>query len=344
MAEDSDGRHDAASEGPPWDGLQSAVRRVGGGESEGGEFTRVDDDEQPSAEASEPELLPEDRHQTATPRDHEAGGPTAATQPTPGGVAAGASSDPDAASGGIGMDAPESDEEAPLGEHIEEMVTRLGIVVAIAALVSIVVFPVTKPLITWMWNYVLPGGEAIDPRVYQPLELIITQVKVASLAGLVVALPAFVYESYVFMRPGLYKNERRYYLASVPTSLVLSVVGVLFAFFIVLPYTMGYFQSYTEPTADVAFALGTTFNLLLLVMGYLAVVFQIPLFIMLAIMLGVTTREWLESRRLLFWGAFAGIAFTFSAIDPTGIVPVIVAITMVVLFEGTLALLRWTGN
>lgn len=79
------------------------------------------------------------------------------------------------------------------------------------------------------------------------LGLIITQVKVASLAGLVVALPAFVYESYVFMRPGLYRNERRYYLASVPTSLVLSVVGVLFAFFIVLPYTMGYFRATPNP-------------------------------------------------------------------------------------------------
>ena len=246
--------------------------------------------------------------------------------------------------GGLGMEAPETDEEAPLGEHVEEMVKRLAIVIAIAGLASVIVFPVTEGLITTIWNQVLPSGEAIDPRVYHPLELLITQLKVASLAGLVVALPAFVYESYAFMRPGLYENERRYYIASIPTSLVLAVLGVLFAFFIVLPYTMDYFVGYTKPSADIAFALGTTFNLILMVMGYLAVVFQIPLFIMLAIMLGVVTRRWLESRRLLFWAAFAGISFTFGAIDPTGVVPIIVAITMIALFEGTLALLRWTGN
>jgi sec-independent protein translocase protein TatC len=244
----------------------------------------------------------------------------------------------------IGGTAPDTDVEQPLAVHVEEMVKRLAIVIAIAALASVAVFPVTETLVGTIWNHVLPGGEAVDPRVYHPLELIITQLKVASLAGLVVALPVLVYQSYVFMKPGLYKQERRYYLAAVPTSLVLAVLGVLFSYFVVLPYTMDYFQGYTQGTADVAFALGTTFNLILMVMGYLAIVFQIPLFIMLAIMLGVVTRKWLESRRLLFWGAFAGISFAFGSIDPTGVVPVLVAITMIVLFEGTLLLLRWTGN
>jgi sec-independent protein translocase protein TatC len=78
-------------------------------------------------------------------------------------------------------------------------------------------------------------------------------------------------------------------------------------------------------------------------MGYMALVFQIPLFIMLAIMMNLTTRIWLEDRRLLFWGGFLGVAFLISP-DPTGMAPIIVAATMITLFEGTLALLRWTGN
>jgi len=245
---------------------------------------------------------------------------------------------------GLVANAPETDAEQPLAVHIEEMIKRLAIVIAIAGLASVIVFPLTENLITTIWNYVLPGGEAVDPRVYHPLELIITQVKVASLAGLVVALPVFVYESYAFMRPGLYKHERRYYLASVPMSLVLAVPGSCSRTSSCSRTRWTTSRGYTQGTADVAFALGTTFNLILMVMGYLAVVFQIPLFIMLAIMLGVVTRRWLEGRRLLFWAAFAGISFTFGAIDPTGVVPIIVAITMIALFEGTLAVLRWTGN
>ncbi|MFB6073128.1 MAG: twin-arginine translocase subunit TatC [Halobacterium sp.] len=360
MPEEPDGGPAAGErrERVDWSSLESAVRRVPGAGRPSGwphlepaaKRVGLDDDEEWSADelqtpglqegetaATDPELLADEDHQA----EETVGGPTG-DEP----AVVDADTAPGPASDGLVADAPESDEEAPLAVHVEEMVKRLAIVIAIAGLVSVAVFPLTEQLITAIWDYVLPGRGAgvVDPRVYHPLELIMTQLKVASLAGLVVALPAFVYESYAFMRPGLYEHERRYYLAAVPTSLVLAVLGVAFAYFIVLPYTMDYFQSYTQGTANVAFALGSTFNLILMVMGYLAVVFQIPLFIMLAIMLGVVTRRWLEDRRVLFWAAFAGISFTFGAIDPTGVVPIIVAITMIALFEATLALLRWTGN
>ncbi|WP_336035576.1 twin-arginine translocase subunit TatC [Halobacterium yunchengense] len=351
---ESDGEHPDSPERVDWDALESAVRRVETASGAGG----WDDDDLAvggdlvGEQATDPQLLADEDHQADEPAGDgesvEADAPSShdpddALDPRENSVVD-AEETPEPPDDGLGMSAPESDVEQPLAVHVEEMVKRLAVVIAVAGLVSAAVFPVTEALITTIWNYVLPGAEAVDPRVYHPLELIITQLKVASLAGLVVALPVFVYQSYAFMRPGLYRNERRYYLAAVPTSLVLAVLGVLFAYLLVLPYTMDYFQGYTQDTADVAFALGTTFNLILMVMGYLAIVFQIPLFIMLAIMLGVTTRAWMEDRRLLFWAAFAGISFTFGAIDPTGVVPIIVALTMIALFEGTLALLRWTGN
>jgi Tat protein translocase TatC len=191
-----------------------------------------------------------------------------------------------------------------------------------------------------------PGPAATDaacPRIYQPLALVLARLKMASLAGFVVGLPVFVYQTYLFMRPGLFPNERRYYLSSVPTSLVLAAVGIGFAYFLVLPVIFTYFLGYSEPVANIAFGLAETFNLIILMLGMFALIFQIPLFVMLAILLGVTSRRWLESRRLYFWAAFAGIAFIFSP-DPTGMAPFIVALTMVLLFEGTLLLLRWTGR
>jgi sec-independent protein translocase protein TatC len=51
----------------------------------------------------------------------------------------------------------------------------------------------------------------------------------------------------------------------------------------------------------------------------------------------------MADRRLYFWGAFLGLAFLFSP-DPTGMAPIIVAATMVALFEGTLFLLKWTNR
>ena len=253
--------------------------------------------------------------------------------------------------GGLLGEAPDSDEEMPLTEHIEEMMRRLGAVFAVGGAVTfglllagnyLASVPNTETLITFLWDAHV-GFDNYRPYVYGPLELLLTKLKVAGLAGVIAALPVFVYQTYRFMRPGLYPNERRYYLAAVPTSLVLALVGVAFAHFIVLPAIFQYFIGYTEASAQLAFGLKETFNLILLLMGYMAVVFQIPLFIQLATMMGVVSREWLEQRRLLFWGSFLGLSFLVSP-DPTGMSPIIVAVTMVVLFEGTLALLRWTGS
>ena len=256
------------------------------------------------------------------------------------------------------------DEEMPLADHIEEMVTRLFIVLAVMAGVAVLTLPVSDDLINFLWYSFLdgpaeacggvatgvePGGAAAGPEgadcphIYSPLALILARLKVASLVGFIVALPVFVYETYLFMRPGLYPRERRYYLAAVPTSLVLATIGVGFAYFAVLRAMFDYFITYSDRAADLAFGLGETFNLIILMLGFFALIFQIPLFVMLAIMMGVTTRRWLVDRRLYFWGGFAAIAFVFSP-DPTGMAPLLVAVTMIGLFEGTLLLLKWTGS
>ncbi|AGN01056.1 sec-independent protein secretion pathway component tatc [Salinarchaeum sp. Harcht-Bsk1] len=257
-------------------------------------------------------------------------------------------------SGGIGGSAPPDDEEMPLTEHIEEMLTRLAIVVVVAAFATLAAFPFANDIIIEMWYDVHTGtveacktapqsGDCVAPHVYGPLELVLTRIRVAGLAGLLAALPLGVYQTYRFMRPGLYPHERRYYLAAVPFSLVLAIIGMLFAYFVLLPLLFAYFIGYTQGSADLAFQLAETMNLILLMMGMLAIIFQIPLLIMLAIMMGITTRRWLERRRLYFWGLFLGVAVIFGP-DPTGMAPFLLMATMVALFEGTLLLLRWTGR
>ena len=242
-----------------------------------------------------------------------------------------------------GIEGPETDEEMPLAAHIEEMMRRLAVVFLLGGLATLVVVTESTTLINYFWDYHIPAPLENRPRLYAPLELPLTRLKVAGIAGVVVGLPAFVYQTYRFMKPGLYENERRYYLAAVPTSLVLGGLGVAFAHFLVLPAIFSYFTTYTSDAATIAFGLAETFNLIVIMLAFMAIVFQIPLFIMLAIMMNLVTRVWLEDKRLIFWGAFLGIAFLFSP-DPTGMAPIIVTLTMIVLFEGTLAILRWTGN
>ncbi len=251
--------------------------------------------------------------------------------------------------------APPDDEEMPLTVHIEEMIGRVGVVFVAVAVATAIAFLWAEGILLEMWYDTLPidpaaaadptqpSDDRLRPHIYSPLEKILAEIKVASLAGILVALPVLVYQAYRFMRPGLYPRERRYFLAAVPTSLVLGAVGMLFAYFLVLPLMFDYFVVYSEAGVDkLAFSLRVTVDLIVAMLGAFAVVFQIPLLIMLAIMMGVTSRRWLESRRIYFWAGFLGLGFLLGLGDPTGLAPFIITVTMIILFEGTLALLRWT--
>ncbi|TYL39534.1 translocase [Natronococcus pandeyae] len=249
--------------------------------------------------------------------------------------------DPDEDVGGIST--PPDDEEMPLADHIEEMVLRLAVVLLVGAAGTAIGLLWASQAIEHIWLNVFPEQINEPPRIYHPLELWLTRIKLSALLGIMVALPMFIYQCYLFMRPGLYPNERKYYLAAVPTSVVLAGLGMVFSYLLVLPILFQYFTFYSEGSADIAYALGETFNLIITLTGFLAIVFQIPLFIMLAIMMGVTTRKWLADKRLYFWAGFAGLSFMFT-VDPTMMAPILVAIMMIVLFEGTLLILKWTGR
>jgi len=263
-----------------------------------------------------------------------------------------------AAEGPSFMDAPPDDEEMPLTEHIEEMVLRLSAVAVSAAAVAIAFYALgVDAWIPRLWYHIHPGAvdpcvgspntpftQCAPPHIYSPVEYFLTKLKLSGIVGLVVALPVGVYQTYLFMRPGLYPKERRYYLASVPLSLVLALMGVAFATFVILPLLFDYFLTYSADTVSIAFQLKDTMNLMLALMGWLAVIFQIPLLMMLAVLMGVTSRAWMASNRLYFWGGFGGLAFLFGAVDPTGVAPILLAITMIVLFEVTLLMLRWVGR
>nr|WP_139327038.1 twin-arginine translocase subunit TatC [Natronorubrum daqingense] len=244
-----------------------------------------------------------------------------------------------------GISTPPDDEEMPLADHIEEMVLRFAVVILVGAAGTAIGLLFASQGISYVWDDIFPGAaeNAPPPHIYHPLELWLTRIKFSALLGIMMALPVFVYQCYRFMRPGLYPNERKYYLAAVPMSVVLAALGMLFSYVLVLPILFEYFTFYAEGSADIAYALGETFDLVITLTGFLAIVFQIPLFIMLAIMMGVTTRRWLADKRLYFWAAFFGLSFMFT-MDPTMMAPILVAITMIMLFEGTLLVLKWVGK
>ena len=76
----------------------------------------------------------------------------------------------------------------------------------------------------------------IATAVASPL---LTPFKLTFFAALFLVMPVVLFQVWNFIAPGLYKNEKRFAIPLLVTSIILFYLGIAFAYFIVFPLIFG---------------------------------------------------------------------------------------------------------
>ena len=224
------------------------------------------------------------------------------------------------------------DEKLPFTSHLEELRKRLitafiavgvGFVIAFGfkeRLFKILVYPLVK---------VMKEGETL---IYTGLpEAFFTYLKVAFLAGLIVASPIILYQFWMFVAPGLYKNERRMMMPIVVLSSFFFIGGALFGYFIVFPWGFKFFLGFATDTIRPLPSMKEYFGFSAKMLLAFGLVFELPLVLTFLAKLGIVSVEFLKKNRkyaiLLF---FAGAAILT---PPDVITQIMMALPLMVLYE-----------
>jgi sec-independent protein translocase protein TatC len=233
------------------------------------------------------------------------------------------------------------DEPKPLLEYIEDLRRMLIKMLVVLAVMMAVAFAFQKRIVEVIERPLL----AFDPQrtsltnfgVADPLTIAI---ELAFYAGLVMAFPFLVLFLAEFILPALTPKERRMLYPAAAISFGMFLVGVLFAYYCVLPPTLDYFFNYSQalnwkPLWSVReyFSFTTQF-----VVSF-GLAFELPLAVLLLVKLEVMSYEVLQKTR-----AFAVIAILFLAaiITPTTdmFTLILMAGPMYLLYEGCI-LIAW---
>ncbi len=229
---------------------------------------------------------------------------------------------------------PKMDEESklPFTAHLEELRKRLivcFVAVGIGFVISygfkeylfqILVHPLVK---------VMPPGDSL---IFTGLpEAFFTYLKVAFLAGLMLAAPIIIYEFWIFVAPGLYDKEKRLMLPIVFLSSFFFIGGALFGYFLVFPWGFKFFLGFAtetiRPMPSMKEYLGFSAKLLLA----FGLVFELPLVITFLARLGIVSVDFLKKNRkyalLLF---FVGAAILT---PPDVVTQIMMALPLMLLFE-----------
>jgi sec-independent protein translocase protein TatC len=125
-----------------------------------------------------------------------------------------------------------------------------------------------------------------------PTEPFSIYLKVSLMAGLFVASPFILYQVWSFIAPGLYKNERRYVIPFMVSTVALFVGGGLFGYLVAYPAALSFLIEFGNQFKAMI-TLRDYVDLFLTVILGLGLVFELPILIFFLALMGVVTPGWL---------------------------------------------------
>ena len=171
-------------------------------------------------------------------------------------------------------------------------------------------------------------GEAI---ILSPMEAFNERIKLTLLLGLFISAPFVFYRLWLFVVPGLLKQERSWVLPTAMGSMLLFVAGVAAAYFYVVPLVVevlsGFMTASMKADIRVSALLGMTYSMALAC----GIVCQMPLVMMMLTAVGIVTpKTLLKQWRYAIFGSFVVTA----AITPGDVVTaqIIMALPMTALY------------
>lgn len=188
---------------------------------------------------------------------------------------------------------PESFEEMTLQEHLLELRNRL-VYSAIAVAVGFVI----GLLIGFRMLHLIERLSGLETLyVFAPTESFVTYMKVALYIGIGLAMPVLIYQIVRFLAPGLTRNEKRYLYRAIPFVFGMFVLGVLFAFFIVIPRGLKFLNGFGDGTFESNFRASEVISFYLTLLLWVGIVFELPIVMYLLAKLHVVTARMMGGLR-----------------------------------------------
>lgn len=226
------------------------------------------------------------------------------------------------------------EERLTLVDHLGELRTRLFYAIS-AFFLAFAVCAWQNHLILRIVNDPLPSNlpEPITFGVTEPFTTTLTN---SAYFAILLSLPVIIYQVYAFVLPAFSPSERRVATPLLLMAPVLFVAGVLFCYFVVLPPATEFLLSFNSDEFNTQVRARDYYSFVMLTMGAMGLGFQVPIGILAAVRLGVTTPQKLRKNRRYAVLVIAILAAFLPTIDPVTLL--LEMLPMIVLYEGSILL------
>ena len=223
-------------------------------------------------------------------------------------------------------------EEATLVEHLDELRSRIVISLVALMVTTAVTYAFHHRLVVWL-EQPLPADRR-HLLTLGPAEPFLTSFKVSLMAGFGLALPVILWQVWSFLAPAVEEHSQRMVAVFVVFASVLLAAGVAFGYFLVLPQALRFLTHYDDRLYNIQIRAKDYFSFALAVLAAVGVVFELPIFVLALVRLGILSTRTLRRNRRLGYFLVAVVAVLLPGVDP--VTTVFEGMPLAVLYEGSI--------
>ncbi len=183
----------------------------------------------------------------------------------------------------------------------------------------------------YIFSLLLVHSEGLQLITVSPAELFMEGLKTSFLSGLFISSPVILYQLCAFLWPGLKDNERKYLFRGLIIGSGLFVLGVIFAYFVIIPAALGFLSGLTISGVKPMYTLNNYMSFVWTFLVLFGLSFQVPVVIFLFALIGIVKPESLRSKRKF---CVILIFVTAALLTPPDVVSqVLMALPLLALYE-----------
>jgi sec-independent protein translocase protein TatC len=181
-------------------------------------------------------------------------------------------------------------------DHLEELRRRIVYSIAAVALGFFACWWKVEKIYDIMQRPImdaLRNNGMSEKLVYlNPTEPFNLYLKIAALAGLFLTSPFVLYQLWMFISPGLYRNEKRYVVPFMVSTIALFSAGGYFGFKIVYPAALNFLISFGKQFQPMITIKEYTELFLSIILG-MGLIFEMPILVFFLALMGIVTAGWM---------------------------------------------------
>lgn len=222
--------------------------------------------------------------------------------------------------------------EMTFTEHLRELRNRLMICAVTITIVAVCMFYPSIFVINWMKREYFPG---ITLHAFGPADAVGTMFRFSLYSAIVIGLPVIMHQIWLFIVPAIHPKTRRMVYKLIVPSVVLAAIGIVFCHFIVVPVVVRGTTFLTSLIATETYGVGPTLNFVLILFLAFALIFQLPMVLIMLARIGLVSSKSLRTfRRYAIMGSLTlgGVA----APDGQPTTMMLMAAPLLVLYEASI--------